>query len=169
MASNRIVKSPAFWSATLIVLIAILVITGTWLKWFRLSGELGGESLHHWFSYGGAGFIAIYLPIYSILKRRYPNKLKTLIRIHVFGNLLSSAAISIHFSHHLTRPPQTFPDLGTGIALIAALIILVITGFVLRFRLARKGWTSWRWVHTGTVLSFYLIIVLHILHGLGVI
>jgi len=169
LQKKGVVKSLSFWLAITIVIIDILVITGSFQKWFRLSGELWGESIHHWFSYVGAGFIAIYLPFFSILKRRFPNSMKNLRSVHVFCNLLAVAAISIHFSHHLTRPPEAFPALGTGVALISALGILVITGFVLRFQFARKSWSSWRWVHSGMVLSFYLIIILHVLHGLGVI
>lgn len=169
MPQNRQARSAAFWIALAIVFVAIFLTLGTWLGWFRLSMELGGESVHHWFSYIGAGFIGIYLPVYSLLKRRYPQSLKTLLPIHVFGNLLAFTAVSIHFSHHLTRPPQAFPDLGTGIALYFALVILVITGFVLRFRFVQKSYHSWRWLHTGIMLSFYLIIFLHVLHGLGVI
>ena len=165
---NRNIRSFAFWIALFIVIVAVLFIIATRLGWFRLSGVLWGESIHHWFSYTGAGFIGIYLPIYAILKRRNPRSLKTLLPIHVFGNLVAFAFISIHFSHHLTRPPQAFPDLGTGVALYAAAVILVITGFVLRFQLVAKGWRSWHWLHTGIMLSFYLIIVMHILHGLGI-
>jgi len=169
MSNNKIIGSISFWLAILIVIIAILLIAGTSLGWFRLSVEIFDESIHHWFSYLGAGFIAIYLPVYSVLKRRYPHRLKTLLSIHVFGNLLAVAAISIHFTHQLTRPPEAFPNLGTGIALIAGLIVLVITGFGLRFHFAGKGWSSWKWVHTGMMLSFYLLIIVHILHGLVVI
>ena len=169
MVINRSIKSLAFWIATSIVLVAILLILATYFRWFRLTAELGGESVHHWFSYSGTAFIGIYLPLYSFLKRRYTSKQKLLLYIHVFGNLLAFSAISIHFTHQLTRPAQAYPDLGTGVALITTLVILIITGFVLRFQLIGKGLKSWRWVHTGLILSFYLIIVLHILHGLGAI
>jgi hypothetical protein len=167
--TNKTIRSSDFWIALVIVIVAILLIVATWLGWFRLSTVLAGEAIHHWFSWIGAGFIGIFLPIYSILKRRYPHRLKTLISIHVFGNLLAVTAISIHLSHHLTRPSQSYPDLGTGIALIAALAVLVITGFVIRFQLMRKGLKSWRWVHAAIILGFYLIIVIHILHGTGII
>jgi len=166
---NKGFRSPALWLALLIIIAAIFVITGTWFRWFRLSAEFGGEPIHHWFSFVGAGFIAIYLPVYSIFKRRYPRIKKILLPIHVFGNLIAFTFVSIHFSHHLTRPAEAFPDLGTGIALIAALVILVITGFILRFQLVRSGYKSWHWLHTGTMLSFYLVVILHILHGVGVI
>jgi hypothetical protein len=166
---NKTIWSGAFWIALLIVIVAMLLVIATWLGWFRLTAVVWGQSVHHWFSFIGTGFIAIYLPIYAILKRRYPRSLKTLRPIHVYGNLLACAFISIHFSHHLTRPPQAFPDLGTGIVLYISLVILIITGFVLRFQLVNKGRNSWRWMHTGIMLTFYLVIILHVLHGLGVI
>ena len=86
----------------------------------------------------------------------------------MFGNLIASVAIVIHFSHQLTRPPHAFPSLGTGIALIIALLISVITGFVIRFQLVQKGYKSWRSTHTAVILSFYIIAIIHILHGAGV-
>jgi hypothetical protein len=169
MSTQRSINNLTFWTSLLIVIIAILTVYATFTGWFRLSTVIMGESIHHWFSFIGTGFIAIYLPVYSMLKRRYPSQLKTLLPIHVFGNLLAFVLLSAHFSHHLTRPSQAYPDLGTGIALYAAVLILIITGFVLRFHLTTRGWKSWRWVHTGVMLSFYLVIILHVLHGLEVI
>jgi hypothetical protein len=169
MSPNKLVNSVAFWIALLLIIVAFLIFTATWLGWFRLTYVISGESIHHWFSWTGAGFIAVYLPIYAVLKRRYQGSIKTLLPIHVFGNLLSFVFISIHFSHHVTRPAQAYPDLGTGIALYTAAVILIITGFILRFQLDKKGWKSWRWLHTGMMLSFYLVVILHILHGLTLI
>ncbi len=168
MTENKSIRTNDFWFVLLLIALAILLVVAIWLRWFRLSAIIAGEFSHHWVGWFGAGFIGLYLPLYSILKRRYPNKLVTLTRIHVFGNLLSITAIAIHFTHQLTRPPQAYPALGTGVALITALVISIITGFILRFRLSVKWYRSWRWIHTAVILSFYIIAIIHILHGAGI-
>jgi len=165
MSERRRINRLEFWLALLIPAITIILIFTVWLGWFRISAIIAGESVHHWLSWLGVGFIGLYLPAYSILKRRYQHKLTILNRIHVFGSLLSFAAIAVHFTHQLTRPPEAFPALGTGIALIVALTISAITGFVLRFKLTGKWYKPWRWFHTTVILSFYIIAIIHILHG----
>ena len=167
MPQKSVVTGVAFWLAVLILAGSVFVMVATWLGWFRLNMFFEGTSAHHWFSYAGTVFIGLYVPVYSILKRRSPVNVTTLLPIHVFGNLLAFKFIGIHFSHHLTRPPQAFPDLGTGIVLVAALLILVVSGFIMRFRFFQKSYKSWRWLHTATMLTFYLVIMVHILDGLG--
>ena len=53
--------------------------------------------------------------------------------------------------------------------LYAALILLVSTGFFQRFRLGRRLSRYWRFVHVSVTMSFYIIILVHVLHGLGII
>lgn len=77
--------------------------------------------------------------------------------------------ISIHFTQQISRPPQSYPDLGTGIALYASMILLVASGFLLRFRGLKGLSRPMRYLHTGITLSFYLIILIHVLHGLEMI
>jgi hypothetical protein len=165
MSGKRRMRRAELWLVLLILAITIVLVVAIQLHWFRFRFSIAGELSHHWIGWLGAGFIGIFLPIFSILKRKYPSKLGTLIPIHIFGNLLSFTAIAVHFTHQLTRPPQAFPALGTGVALIIALLISVISGFVMRFQLARTGYKSWRWVHIAVILSFYIIAVIHILHG----
>lgn len=158
-------RKAELWMGLLILAITVVLVVAIQLQWFRLRISIAGELSHHWVGWFGAVFIGTYLPVYLILKRKYPNKKMTLILIHIFGNLLSFTAIAVHFTHQLTRPPEAFPALGTGVALIVALLISVISGFVMRFQLARKNYNSWRWVHTAVMLSFYIIAFIHILHG----
>ncbi|MDH5419374.1 MAG: hypothetical protein OEX06_03485, partial [Candidatus Bathyarchaeota archaeon] len=65
--------------------------------------------------------------------------------------------------------PQFFPKLGTGVTLVAAVILLVSTGFFQRFLIGRRLRRYWRFIHVSVTMSFYLIILVHILHGLGII
>ena len=161
-------RNVVFWIASLLLIIAVVLIVFTLVGWFRLTAVAFGESVHHLFSWSGAVFIGVFLPLYSVLIRRFPNWRKKLGTVHILGNLMAFTAISIHFSHQLTRPPQAYPNLGTGVALISALTILVITGFVTKFRLA-KNVKPWHWIHRATIIAFYLVVILHILHGIGTI
>lgn len=88
----------------------------------------------------------------------------------MYGNLFAFMLISIHFAGQISRPAKRYPDLGTGIALYAAMTLLVGTGISQRFHLIPKiKPQTYRFLHTGAAVTFYLIIVIHILHGLGII
>ena len=41
--------------------------------------------------------------------------------------------VSIHFIHQVTRFPSSYPELGAGVMLYVAMILLVATVFTLRF------------------------------------
>jgi hypothetical protein len=162
-------KSGQFYVAIALVLAIIILSIGNYLRWWDLHFYVGPLYFHHWLSFIGAGYIAIFTPIYSIIKRRSPGRLGTLLNIHVFGNLIAFLLISIHFTQQMGRPAQFAPTLGTGLALYIIVAIMVITGFVQRFRLAGRFLRSWRFVHVGLSLSFYIVVVIHILHNLGLI
>jgi hypothetical protein len=88
----------------------------------------------------------------------------------MFGNLFAFALVSIHFTSEISRPAEYFPNLGTGLALYIALILLVATGIFQRFPLSLKiKIQTYRFLHTGAAVTFYLIIIIHILHGLGIL
>lgn len=167
MADHR--KSSQFYIAITLVLAIIILSIGNYLRWWDLHFYVGPEYFHHWLSFIGAGYIAIFTPIYSIVKRRSPKRFGTLLNIHVFGNLAAFLLISIHFTQQMGRPAQFAPTLGTGLTLYIIVAIMVITGFVQRFRLVGRFLKSWRFVHVSLSLSFYIVVVIHVLHNLGVI
>jgi hypothetical protein len=167
MASNR--KGSQFYVAIVLVLAIIILSIGNYLRWWNLHFYVGPLYFHHWLSFIGTGYIAIFTPIYSILKRRSPKHFEALLKTHVFGNLIAFLFISMHFTQHMGRPAQFAPTLGTGLALYIIVAVMVITGFVQRFRLAGGFLRSWRFVHVSLSLSFYIVIVIHVLHNLGVI
>jgi len=167
MASSR--KGSQFYIAIVLVLAIIILSIGNYLRWWDLHFYVGPEYFHHWLSFIGAGYIAIFTPIYSILKRRSPRHFETLLKTHVFGNLIAFLFISMHFTQHMGRPAQFAPALGTGLALYIIVGIMVITGFVQRFRLVGRYPRSWRFVHVSLSLSFYIVVFIHVLHNLGVI
>lgn len=161
--------SVSFLAALLIVFLTVVLMAAVYFHLFRVHVYFEQFYYHHWFSWIGTLFIAFSTPTYFILKRRYTKRFKSLLKFHVFGNLLAVMAVSIHFTQEISRPPQAYPRLGTGIALYAAMITLVFTGFLLRYGNLKIGRKSIRFIHTAIMLSFYLIIVIHILHGLNII
>jgi hypothetical protein len=166
-------KDLNFWSALMIILVAIFLLVAVYFDWLGVSFFVGPLRFGHWLGVLGTIFIAIFTPAYYILKRRYPKRLKTMLNLHIFGNLFSFILISIHFAQQMSRPPQFYPDLGTGVISYIAVLILVSTGFLHRFKLleGRRIYPPHRnrFLHLSITLTFYLVIVFHALHNLGLI
>lgn len=130
--------------------------------------NLSSIEVHHLLSWTGAGFIAIYTPLFYYLKRRMPGGYKSLIQIHVFGNLVAFVMITIHFAHHLREFAEIIPYPATGAPLYTSIVLLVITGVAMRYKLANKFYKPFRLLHIGLMMALYLIVVFHILVGQGV-
>jgi len=162
-------RNASLWLALLIVAVTVILMVAVYFRFFRLHILIGEFNIHHWFSWTGTLFITFFTPAYYLLKRRYPQKTRTLLQAHVFSNLLSVMFVSIHFIQEMSRPSQSFPELGTGIVLYPAMILLTLTGFFLRFHAAKNLTRYWRFIHTSVAVSFYLIILVHVLHGLEII
>lgn len=116
-------------------------------------------TITHLASYIGGFWIAIFTPIYFVLKRRSPRHLKSMLKIHVLGNLLAFALITTHYAHREVN--SVF--LGTGIVLYIALISLVVTGIIQRFIFLRGFRNQIGFVHTSMTTAFYLILIIHII------
>ena len=56
-----------------------------------------------------------------------------------------------------------------GLALFIAVCTLVTTGILRRFQLGKQFIGYYRTLHNGATMTFYIIVVIHILHGLGAI
>jgi hypothetical protein len=165
-----VVKSKEFWVALSIIIATIILMVADNLRWIHFGFLVGPFRANHWFVWIGTLYIAIIVPIIAILKKRKPNKYLTLFRVHVFGNLLAFTLISIHFVGQISRPSTAYPELGTGLALYIIMILLVATGFTHRFQLIPQiKSTTRKFVHVALTFSFYIIIIIHILHGIGVI
>jgi len=154
--------------ASLLIVAAVFFFVAAYLDWIDFGIVIGSYRFNHWLVWIGALYIAFAVPVYSILKRRYAAGMGRLLGFHVFGNLTAFILISIHFSSQISRPAAFYPDLGTGLALFLSMVLLVATGFSQRFGIVKvsKPQTK-RLIHVGFALSFYLIIGIHILHGLG--
>ena len=164
----RATKEKDFWAAAAILIATIAVMLVVILHWVSIGFFVGPIRLSHWFVWIGTIYVAFTVPIIAVLKKRHPQQYKTLFRIHVFGNLLAFMLISLHFASQISRSPA--PELGTGLALYIAMVLLVGTGFLQRFQLIPSiKPQSYRFVHMGSAVSFYLIIIVHILHGLALL
>jgi hypothetical protein len=139
-------------------------------RWFSLAYTVGPFRAIHYLAFAGTLYIAFSVPIIAYLKRRYPQKHEGLTRTHMFMNLLAFLLISLHFAGQIGRPANFYPELGTGLALYIAMTLQVFTGLAFRFSEKRflKPMTN-RFLHIGLALVFYIVIIVHILHGLGII
>ena len=146
---------------------ALMVGVGTRLV--DLHFTIGPYNMHHWIAWAGGAFVALFTPVFYVLKRRSKESREALLPWHVFGGLLAAAAISAHFTQRVTRPAEFYPDLGTGIVLYSAMTISVITGVCIRYRVLAPAMREWRALHVGATVTFYLAIAGHVLKGLGVI
>lgn len=157
-----------FWLAFMIILVTVYLMVATYLDWFQLNFFVGSFRFPHWLVWIGTLYIAFFTPAYYVLKRRYPKRLKAFVKMHVFGNLFAFLLISVHFAQQIGRPPQFFPDLGTGLALYLVMLVLTATGFFHRFQMVRSLRPHFnRFMHVSVTMSFYIIIGIHILQGLG--
>jgi hypothetical protein len=156
--------------ASFLILVSLILMGLIYFDWVSTGFMVGSYRFHHWNVLIGTFYLAVVTPVFALLKRSKPESLRNLFRVHVFGNLLAILLISIHFASQLSRPLQFYPDLGSGIGLFSAMGLLAFTGFFLRFRLTvGRGRRIFRWVHVLAVVSFYLVIVVHALHGFGFI
>ncbi len=157
------------WSFLSLVAVWIILIYAVATRLLLLNIDVGGESLHHWFTWAGTLYIAVAIPIIHILKLRHANWRTKLTIVHVFGNIIAVIFISLHLTHQLARAPPFTPELGTGIVLVTILLLEVTTGFILQFIKPLSMYKSLKFVHVGIILAFYMVIVVHILHGEGLI
>ena len=164
----KILRSLEFWGALSIIVATVCLMVADKLGWIHLIFFIGPFRVNHWFVWIGTMYIAFTVPIIVMLKRWYQSKFIALFRVHVFGNLLAFLLVSLHFVVQINRPAEFYPDLGTGLTLYISMLLLVATGFTHRFRLIPRIKSQTRkFLHVGLSFSFYMIIGIHILHGLG--
>jgi hypothetical protein len=160
-------RTGSFWISIALFVVAALLSLGTAYRWFDIRFRIGSYFVTHWLAWIGTAFIAVYTPIYYVVKRRRPRWIKPLIPTHMFGNLVSFTFISMHLAQQLTRPAQFPPDLGTGVALYIVMLTLVITGFLHRFNIIPSFVPHQnRFLHISVTSAFYIVIIVHILQGI---
>ena len=157
--------------ASMIVTLTIIVVGSIFLRVWRVPYyqiEVFGisHSAIHWIGWIGTLYIAFATPFYPIIKRRFPLHINKILNIHVLGNLLGILLVSIHFANHLTRPASSYPDLGTGLVLQITMILLLAIGLVMLLGLGRKLFKQIHFLHPAYAITFYTVIVIHILQDL---
>ena len=187
--SQRHVRTPTRVTFLLnvgLLLAALVLSLGTAFHWLDIRFRVGPYFVTHWLSWIGTLFIGGYTPLYYAMKRRRPRLLKYLLPTHMFGNLISFAFISMHFTQQLTRPTEFYPDLGTGVVLYLVMVLLVVSGILHRYQLLRRRGAPQqivegtplkpsriphqnRFLHVSLTLTFYAVIGIHILQGVGVL
>ena len=166
----KYLKQVEFWAALSIIVATVVLMVLDRQRVFFIGYFVGPIRLSHWLVWIGTLYIALIVPTIALLKKRHPNRYMALFRIHVFGNLTAFLLISLHFLAQISRPTAVFPQLGTGLALYIDMVLLVGTGFTHRFELIPQIKSQTRkFIHVGLTFSFYIIIVIHILHGLKII
>ena len=166
---KSILRDVYFWLAVLLLCLADIFFIGTYLDWFDFGLMLGPYRLNHWLSWIGFAFILIHVPLFATLKRKHPNKINHFLAIHLLGNLSAFLLITIHFASQISRPAQFYPDLGTGLTLYTFISTLVVTGFLQRFAILTRFRKTWRFLHTSSVVALFVIIIIHILHGINIL
>ena len=165
----NLLKNKIFLAASTLLVITFFIIVFVLIDWIDTGFFVGPLRFSHWMGIIGMLFIAIYTPIFYVLKRLYPKILKNLLNLHVFGFLISFLFISIHFAGQIGRPQQFYPELGEGIALFIIMVLLVATGFIHRFQLIPKKAGKYykphfnRYYHVSITTAFYIVIIVHIL------
>ena len=164
-------KNIEFWVALSILLVTFLLMLVTYFRWLPLNFALGPFRFTHWLSWIGTALIAVFTPMFYVLRRRFPGRNSSLTRIHVFSNLFSYMLISIHFAQQMSR--SVHPEDNTGLVTFIIVSVLVASGFLHSFRILEKNGLypphRNRFLHVALSLSFYIVLVIHILHNVGLL
>jgi hypothetical protein len=152
-----------------LLVIIIFVAIGTFVRLWNLHVKIGPFFVHHWFSLIGGAYLLTFIAIYAYLKRHTAVNRGTLLKVHVFGNLLAVMLVSVHFAMQMSRPAESAPALGTGLATFLLFVVIIAAGFMMRFGLAVKHRESWRLIHVGLSLSLFIVLVIHALRNLGLL
>jgi hypothetical protein len=152
-------KDPDLWGALAIILFTIYLLALTIVDKTTFSFTVGSFLFTHWMSLIGGFWIASVTPAYYILMHHRPNRIKSWIRIHTFGNLVAFMLISVHFTYWII----SVSFMGTGLALFIAVLALVVTGFLQRFNMMRGSVVHIKFLHISMTTAFYLILIIHVL------
>ncbi len=166
----KILRNFDFWIALALIIITIGLMAADHFGLIHFGFFVGPFRANHWFVWVGTVYVAFSVPIIAILKQKFESKRIALSRVHMYGNLLAFLLVSLHNAGQLDRPATAYPALGTGLALYIIMILFVVTGFLPAFELIKsvKRETK-RFVHVNLIFAFYIVIIIHILHGLGII
>jgi len=166
---NKLLHNATFWiSITLLILTDIFFI-GTIFGFFNFGSVIGPYRLNHWIGWIGFSLFLAYVPIFVLSRRKFAGKFRVFLGLHVLINLTSYLLVTIHFASQISRPAAFYPDLGTGVVQYIFMIILVVTGFLQRFNLLSSYRKKWLFLHRSSIFALTIILIFHILHGIGLL
>ncbi len=144
---------------------AIIVLTaGTYSGWWDFAAVVGRYTFTHWLVWIGAGYLAVTVPLYSVLKRVFRIQSPRLVAAHVFGNIIAFGMISVHFADRLG--PLEFTDgFGTGLVMYLVLTGIVCAGLIKHFSTSPKLQKNMTFIHRGLSLSLIIELPIHILRN----
>lgn len=167
--SSRVKRNWEFFASILIIILTFFVMFAYYNRWFSFAARVGPYRIIHYIAFAGTFYIAFGVIFFSLIKRRSFFHPKTLLGVHTFGNLFSFLLVSMHFAGQVGRPADFYPEFGTGLALYISMVLLVSTGLSLRFGILKSKPKTKRFIHVSLAFTFYIIIFVHILHGIGII
>jgi hypothetical protein len=145
------------------VAVGLVLAVLSYLDLIPLGYKLGPYWLNHWLGWLSFGFIIIYVPIFAILKRRNPRIYGKLMKVHEIGFVVAFMLVSLHIGTQIRRVFP--PEIGTGIAAYVSLLALVVTGIMRRNQILAARAATLRLIHLSMVVSFFLVIVFHIIRA----
>lgn len=153
----------SIWVSFSAVALGLAFAVLSYLDLIPLSYKLGPYWLNHWIGWFSFGLIIIYVPIFVILKRRTPKTYERLMKVHEIGFIVAFVLVSLHIGTQIRRVFP--PEIGTGIAAYVSLLTLVVTGIMRRNQMLATRGTALRSIHLSMVVTFFLVIVLHVIRA----
>jgi hypothetical protein len=165
---QNLLRNTSFVVETIYLLIIIIITIIIILDFVDTGFFLGPYRFSHWMGIIGSAFILVFAPLYYILKRRFPQRYKILLNLHIFGFTTAFLLVTIHLAGQLSRPLQFYPDLGGGVALYIIVAFLVATGYLFRYDLITlRGGKKLqphtnRTLHVSLISGLYIVLIVHV-------
>ena len=153
----------SIWLSFAAVAVGLMFAVLSYLGLIPLSYKLGPYWLNHWLGWLAMGLIAIYVPVFVILKKRTPKIYGKLIKVHEIGFIVAFMLVSLHIGSQIRRVFP--PEIGTGIAAYISLLALVVTGIMRKNQILATRMATLRTIHLSMAVSFFLVIVVHVIRA----
>jgi hypothetical protein len=156
-------RNLSIWLSFTAVAVGLVLAVLSYLGLIPLGYKLGPYWLNHWLGWLSMGFIVIYVPIFVILKKRKPKIYQKLMKVHEVGFIVAFMLVSLHIGSQIRRVFP--PEIGTGIVAYLSLLALVVTGIMRKNQILATRMVTLRFVHLSMVVSFFLVIVFHVIRA----
>ena len=156
-------RNLSIWMSFAAVAVGLVLAVLSYLGLIPLGYKFGPYWLNHWLGWLSMGLIIIYVPIFVILKKRKPKIYQKLMKVHEIGFIVAFMLVSLHIGSQIRRVFP--PEIGTGIAAYVCLLVLVVTGIMQKNQILATRMAKLRLVHLSMVISFFLVIVFHVIRA----